>query len=172
MRELTQTELDPGNCWQTAIACVLDLDASALPPQRHYDWCVPAVAEGTGDTIGPSYNAALVAYLRTHHRLAYVEIEPVLREIVTLNDPGLHFMSGKTERGATNGGRRHIVVAQRGRMIWDPHPSRAGLIGETRWFALAPFPAAWDATWSRHMKPCACPACGAPPPIPDGAVYT
>lgn len=42
------------------------------------------------------------------------------------DDPlgGCYLLSGKSPRGDWN----HSVVAREGQVIWDPHPSRAGLV--------------------------------------------
>lgn len=168
MIELTQTKLDPGNCWQTGIACLLEVPIESLPTQEHYDWYVER--EDGNRTYGPDYSTALGSYLRKHHGLAYIEIDPSLWPVIQLKEPGLHTISGTTIRSATNGGRRHLVIGRHGEMVWDPHPSRAGLIGDFRWWILAPFPKHWEETWDRHSnRPCECPQCGRPPDVPAEA---
>lgn len=154
MRQLTQTNLDPGNCWQTCIACILDLDPEVLPPQVDYD-----KRERDGDGwkwVGPSYMGVLQRYLRKHHGLAYVELHqpPELWSILSVKPGVLHMLTGRTIRTATNGSR-HVVVASAGKMVWDPHPSRAGLTDEIQPSFLVPL-----ATWDRTMVDCVCPACG------------
>ena len=118
LRRQTQTNLDPGNCWQTAVACVLDVDADELPPQVQSD-------------ARFSYLNDLNCYLDTHHNgLTYVEVhQPAIH---ALGGPALHVMSGPTVRTPTSG-VNHVVVARHGEMLWDPHPSRAGLTAIERW---------------------------------------
>lgn len=75
---------------------------------------------------------------------------------------GLHMITGRTVRTATNGSR-HVVVARRGEIVWDPHPSRAGLLddaddGQREWSFLVPFPRSWE-LFTAH--PCICPQCKA-----------
>lgn len=160
MRKLTQTSLDPGNCWQTCIACILDLDPEAPPPQVDYDKREPV--EGVGFChIGPSYMSVLQRYLRKHHGLAYVEIHypPEVYSALAIRD-GLHMMTGRTVRSATNGNQRHVVVGIDGRMYWDPHPSRAGLTEDINNAFLIPFPKSWEASWNRDNNgDCVCRAC-------------
>jgi hypothetical protein len=165
MRELTQTVFADatsgryGNCWQTCIACLLDIDPGVMPPQEEYDWCR---TEPDGETVlGPGYLNVLQDYLRVHHDLGYVgtmhlpvELFPLLR----VADPGWHLMSGRTVRSEACGGLRHVVVGRYGQMVWDPHPSRAGLVEDIHWAFLVPYPRAWRRPVER---PCVCPSCAA-----------
>jgi hypothetical protein len=156
VRELTQTSLYPhGNCWQTCVACILDLDPEVLPPQAEYDR-VTVREDGTKE-YGPSYNNALQFYLHEHHGLTYVELHLPEEGYEFLHvAPGtLHMLTGRTVRSDAYGGVRHVVVARDGQMIWDPHPSHAGLIEEIRWAFLVPYPKAWNP----RKDPCVCPAC-------------
>lgn len=148
VREQTQTNLDPGNCWQTCVACLLDVDADALPYQN-----APSKF---------SYLNALNAYLDTHHGLVYVEVHRPA--IAVLPPPELHLMSGPTVRTPTSG-VNHVVVARRGELAWDPHPSRAGLTAVERWGLVMPMPDDWKRQrdeWRRKNVAeirCVCPAC-------------
>lgn len=147
MIELTQTSLDPGNCWQTCVACILGIDPETMPSQAEHD-----------RPKGPGYNNPLQAYLREHHGLAYVELHAPWSELSAyLRCMGLHVLTGRTVRTASNG-MRHCVVARDGVTIWDPHPSRAGLLDEIKPAFITPYPA----EWKRHeglRLPCVCPAC-------------
>jgi len=161
VRLLTQTSLEPGNCWQTCIACILDLDPEQLPPQVDYDKRAPT-EDGGFRYVGPSYMGVLGRYLRKHHGLAYIEIHhpPEIWTALQIRDDRPHMMTGRTIRSATNGNQRHVVVAERGEMIWDPHPSRAGLTHDLQFAFLVPFPKSWEETWDRsNNDPCVCPAC-------------
>jgi len=171
MKEFTQTNLSPGNCWQTCIASLLDVDPESLPPQERYDWRV--FQDGKPDRFGPGYYGDLQAYLRTHHGLAYMEIRQPeeLWTAISVAPDRRHMMTGHTVRSATNGGRRHVVVARGLEVIWDPHPSRAGLLedGERGMAFLVPYPKLWTKNADRGETSCACPACGrvVPPPPPE-----
>lgn len=160
MREWTQTNVDPGNCWQTAVACILDLDPAELPDQVAIE------------AAKKSYSNALNAFLERHHGLMYSEVYDYQIGALAVRDPGWHMLVGPTVRTASNGGRNHVVVARHGVMVWDPHPSRAGLIEVERWGILASLPARIlqfrderRAQGDTEMT-CACPKCGSscPPP--------
>lgn len=154
MKRWTQTNLDPGNCWQTAVACVLEVDPTLLPAQHDHEW-----RDEYGKICG-SYRNPLNAYLRIHHNLAYCELyPPQWRVIEKLVGSGIHMMTGPTVRTPQNG-RNHVVVAHHGEMVWDPHPSHAGLTEVNTWGVLAPFPDEWMDTWKD--VPCPCPTCTSP----------
>lgn len=140
MRELTQAHLTPhGSCWQTAVACILDVPAEALPDQHVIE--SRAKAESVENYAGHhSYTNALNAYLTKHHGLGYIQ-EPRWRVgPLGFHDPGFHLMIGPTVRTREDGdGPRilHCVVGHHGVQVWDPHPSRAGLTRVISWGWLA-----------------------------------
>lgn len=159
MRELTQTSLHPaGNCWQYCVACLLDLDPEVMPPQSEYDkrW----TREDGHTEYGPSYQGVLGAYLLKHHHLAYVEIHvpDEARPFIAVAPGTLHMLTGRTVRSEAQDGARHVVVARDASMIWDPHPSRAGLTDQVRLAFLVPFPKEWDSDYWRKVA-CVCAAC-------------
>jgi|GEM_PF-2772556 hypothetical protein len=140
MIEQTQTYVTPhGNCWQTAVACVLDLPAEDLPPQHEIE-SMAAIEDGERYAGHFSYTNALNAYLTKHHSLGYLQ-EPAWKlGAFTLSDPGYHLLIGPTVRTVVDGdGPRiiHCVVGKHGEQIWDPHPSRAGLTRVISWGWLA-----------------------------------
>jgi hypothetical protein len=157
--ERTQTRLHPdGNCWQTCVACILDVEPETLPSQAEIERVPP------GEKWGKHYGNALNAYLRRHHGLFYVQLDPhQVAPFARLREPGHHLLVGPTVRTPETGAK-HVVVARHGEPIWDPHPSRAGLTGVTGWGFLVPFPAYWAETWDRI--PCVCPACASTQPSP------
>lgn len=157
MREHTQSNIDPGNCWQTAVACLLDVEPTELPDQTLFDRR-EVQPDGSFRYVGPYYNSALNAYLREHHGLGYVELHypPELYTALQVREPGLHLMTGRTVRSTTNGNQRHIVVARFGELLWDPHPSRAGLLGDVNYAFLIPYPQVWR---QADGGSCVCPAC-------------
>lgn len=161
MREFTQTTVAPdvGNCWQTAVACILEIEPAALPDQRTNDYVLV-----DGKWTGRSYNNPLQGYLRKHHGLAYVELYTVdeVLGLLDIRSDAFHLMTGRTVRSDSFGGMRHVVVGRRGKMVWDPHPSRAGLTDAIRWAFLVPFPAEWSRSEAANINPCVCPACVTP----------
>lgn len=154
MKEFTQTELYPrGNCWQTAVACILEVDPNELPSQFN-----AYVAKEDG-SFSLHYHNHLQAYLRKHHGLAYAELHQPQEVISKLSISGYHIITGTTVRSADYGGIRHAVVGLDGKVAWDPHPSRAGLLDEIQWAVLAPFPKSWERGWGGDKNPCVCPKC-------------
>jgi len=143
--ELTQTNLEPGNCWQYAWASVLEVDPAVMPDQ---------VAIEAADGL---YSNALQAYLRVHHESAFVSIHaPATRAVRA--PLAFHIMIGPTVRTEPVKRIDHCVVAEAGEFAWDPHPSRAGLIAVTSWELLMPFPEEWREGVEKR-NPCVCPAC-------------
>lgn len=158
MKEFTQTTTGPvGNCWQTAVACLLEIEPASLPDQATHDLQLV-----DGNWIGKGYNNFLQEYLRKHHGLAYVEMHMPASALamVAIRDPGWHLMTGETVRTPINKSR-HVVVGRYGQIVWDPHPSRAGLTGDDiRYALLAPWPKEWSGPWREGIS-CVCPACEA-----------
>ena len=154
MRRLTQTNIETGNCWQTAIACILDLDPAAMPDQAAIE----------GKSSRRSFHNALLAYLELHHGLFYSELFDYQFSALRVKEPGYHLLLGPTERTPVNG-QHHAVVGRYGQAIWDPHPSRAGLVAVERWGLLAPIPERLRAirdegrAMGRSELECLCPNC-------------
>lgn len=158
MIELTQTTLGlEGNCWQTCVASILEIDPATMPAQSKYDR-VTKGADGN-NVYGPSYSNVLRAFLRDHHGLTYAEVYSHTIAGLAVRDPGWHMILGPTERSASLGGMRHVVVGRYGVPVWDPHPSRAGLLErDISWGLLVPFPEEWRDKKSMGGV-CECPAC-------------
>lgn len=176
MIEFTQSSLAPGNCWQTAIACILEVYPDTLPSQ---------VAVETRKYQNHYLNA-LNAYLEHHHKLVYSEIyEYVIPVLRVVGMDGYHTINGPTVRTPVSR-VEHVTVGRFGDVVWDPHPSRAGLVRKERWGILAPQPEKWrvdrdqrrelylktepqfQRKWDRLTYFCSCPECGGlPPDEPD-----
>lgn len=109
MTPVTQTILDTGdptrqgNCLQAAVASMLDLPIDVVPHfvQQHED--------GEGDWFD-----LLCDWLNTRG-LRLLREDPVAGED--------YLLFGRTVRGTT-----HVVICRDGSLVWDPHPSRAGLL--------------------------------------------
>lgn len=147
MIERTQTSLYPeGNCWQTCIASILDIDPEVMPSQADLE-----------RPKGGYYLGALNAYLRKHHGLIYNCMHAHEVTPFKIIDPGWHMLEGETVRTPITGAQ-HVVVGRHGEFAWDPHPSRAGLSKVLRHSFLVPFPEdLWGDKWGRVC--CVCPAC-------------
>lgn len=126
MKEYTQSNLLPGNCWQTAAACLLEVDPDELPDQLSVS------------ATGEHYGNALTNYLARHFDLmTYVMYDVGLFEVFTLREPGWHLISGPTVRTPHNQSN-HVVVGCHGEQYWDPHPSRALLTAVTTFTLFMP----------------------------------
>lgn len=153
MKEFTQTSLAPvGNCWQTAVACILEVDPAELPDQTTLDRKLV-----DGQWVGDSYNNPLQAYLRKHRGLAQVDLHVPDEALAMLYVRGYHLITGRTVR-TDERGIRHCAVGRDGSPVWDPHPSRAGLTDEIRWSVLAPYPEEWK-RYRDVEDTCVCPSC-------------
>lgn len=160
MRRFTQTVTGlNGNCWQTCVACLLEVDPERLPSQEEHDRR-EMLPDGKYRNCTPGYNNPLQAYLKKHHGLTYMRllVPEEAHAQLRFARPGWHLISGVTERSASLGGLRHMVVGRYGKMVWDPHPSRAGLVGELSWAILAPYPKSWERSPEFEL-PCVCPEC-------------
>lgn len=140
MKRLTQTELSPGNCWQTGVAALLDLHAEALPPQTAIELAHKSDSYYAGHF---SFSNALNAYLYKHHRLAYAQLP--IWQMAQAKITGYHLIIGTTVRTVENmsGQPRilHCVVGAEGEEVWDVHPSQAGLLRPLSYgFLLRPDP--------------------------------
>lgn len=122
---LTQTVTDmggpvPGDCWRTAIACLLGLADPAEVP--HF------IHEHDGMTVPDRWWHATVewveAYLPGWTLGGY---DPTFPLYDSPHAPPHVIASGPSPRGPW----LHSVVvdARTGALVWDPHPSRAGLAG-------------------------------------------
>lgn len=141
-----------GNCWQTALECILDVPQGTLPDQVDCE------------RAGHSVHNALQAYLRKHHGLEFIQInEWQMRVPMRVRSGVWHLISGKTIR-TPKSGCHHAVVGRSGQQVWDVHPSRAGLSEVTGFDFLVPATGEWKVTFGPNKQDCICPACGG---IPD-----
>lgn len=162
MKEFTQSNIVPGNCWQTAVACILEVDPETMP-QQHIVEADLFSEDAETRRLARSYNNVLNTYLFKHHGLVYTELYGHQANAVRMGPPGWHVLIGPTVRTDQNG-RKHCVVGYYGDQWWDPHPSRAFLTKVTSWGLLVPMPDDWKKNWERYT--CECPACCPTPPSP------
>jgi len=156
--KLTQAhEGEFGSCWQTAVACVLDLPAEALPDQ-HVIEMTATLRKRAQDAKQPnppayyaghfSYMNALNAYLAKHHDLLYIQEYAWRFSALQFREPGWHLAIGPTARNAF----LHCVVARHGEQVWDTNPSRAGLTKIESFGWLAQLPKSNDEAKSYHRN--------------------
>ena len=111
----TQTSVGlEGNCLQTSIECILEVPQGTLPGQRDYP-------------LG-RYQEPLNGFLASLG-LRYFETPPGWPA------RGWHVVTGTSPR-TRKLGTLHSVVGCNGKPVWDPHPSRQGLLRMTSWGVL------------------------------------
>lgn len=128
---LTQTITDttgpvPGDCWRTAIACLLDRDDPTTVPH----FIAAALPEGDDVDTSTAWWDASVAYVErcVPDGQTFLLLQP---RFPVHAEPDLahpHVIAtGRSPRGDW----QHSVIAdaRTGELVWDPHPSRAGLAG-------------------------------------------
>lgn len=110
MKYYTQTKMgDQGNCFATAIGCILNRDPAEIP-----NFC--CIADNWREATNEWLKSLGLFYMD-------VSLPGDLRDELT-RFWGWHVISGDGPRG-----RRHAVVGWRGDIYHDPHPSRDGLLG-------------------------------------------
>lgn len=110
-----------GDCQRAVIASLLELPISEVP---HF------LQLSGGDPS--TYWELLQAFVRQH---GYVYMtQPARSGAMIFGDEGdvFHEIAGPSPRGNDY---LHAVVGNNGRIVFDPHPSRAGLVGD---------PAKWE----------------------------
>lgn len=160
MIEYTQSDTTHGDCWQTALACIIDTPPERLPPQVEIEQWPTRALGGWG-----SYRNVMNGYLRTHMGMEYSQINrPSFSAVVPIYE--YHVICGPSVRTPTTK-RNHCVVAHLGREVWDPHPSRAGLTEHQEWGVIGDYidrppsqmrqsnPELYDLVFG-----CLCPSCG------------
>lgn len=128
---LTQTITDtngpvPGDCWRTAIACLLDRDDPTTVPH----FIAAPLPEGETEDTSTAWWDATVAYVEAHtpDGITLVLLEPMFPVYLDPENAPRHVIAtGPSPRGDW----LHCVIvdAVTGELVHDPHPLRAGLAG-------------------------------------------
>lgn len=108
-----------GNCYATAIACILDIEISEVPNIE--------VLFDVSD--GNIWYMVLTEWLN-HKRY---EHNSDGNGDFYKNYDGYYIVSGKSPRGDFN----HCVIYKNGKMVHDPHPSGDGILTEDYWEHLS-----------------------------------
>lgn len=119
------TQVGP-SCWQTSVACILEVSPNALPCQV------------TLDAADMSYHNAVNSYLIKHHGLFYSQLYPYQFSGMLVRPDwfgGHYVVIGETVRTPISD-ILHAAVACNGAVVWDPHPSRDGLTSVREWGIL------------------------------------
>jgi hypothetical protein len=106
-----QSSIDPGNCLQTCVACILDMPIDALPDQT----CFNPLA----------YAYELRYWLESRAGLRLVLAHHISeRSAVAFKE---YIMCGLMVGHLGGAAEEHCVVAEGGKIVWDPYPGRPGL---------------------------------------------
>lgn len=113
----------PGNCLQTAVACVLDLPMEEVPhfvAMPENQWWSAFLLWLSARNLRLSMYAERFSGLQVYSGGALITgpLNAVPRSRLVL-------AQGESERGF-----RHVVLYQNGKLVHDPHPSGTGLVGE------------------------------------------
>jgi hypothetical protein len=118
-----------GNCTEAAVASILGVTLSDVPDFR-----------ALGDDAG-SFWSAFRRFLR--HR----GFEPLMMP-GNYAPEAMYLASGPSPRGVN-----HMVVMQDGKLIHDPHPSRAGILSvENVWLLVPHSPAYTAQVWAENRQ--------------------
>jgi hypothetical protein len=143
VKHYTQTrihsEQQNGDCWATAIECILDLPLGTLPRWENND---------------TSYWQTVMTFLAHHYGLWCQRVDASAHSM--LHPVGFHIINGDSPRFA---GLGHSVVGFDGDFFHDPHPDGSYVSRVTEWEFYVPIPE--DAlVWYHYLKtPCPC-GCG------------
>jgi hypothetical protein len=153
MKKLIQTRLvtthKSGNCFQTAIACILDLPIDEVPDFSTLYWKEAELAN-LKKRYNPEAETSEWAKDTYQHRIALWNLvyetfiasqgyrivrlydgkdvlpEYSYRDWLQVNQDKFYLASGDSLRGVS-----HIVIYQNDKLYHDPHPSQTGLVEGT-----------------------------------------
>lgn len=121
--------LTHGNCYQTTIGCLLEIEPSQIP---NVETLFHIEDEDLWYHVMNSFLKSKGLEIITDNRFKVFHDENYGYEdgfrsnlISTLADK-YYLVSGKSSRGVN-----HICIYQNGKLFWDCHPSREGLLEET-----------------------------------------
>lgn len=115
MKPVDQASLD--DCLMASVASVLEVPLENLP------------VLGPGHKDGSWYDVLQAALRERGFELIYSENRPRFKP------HGYHVAGGPSPRGCVGG---HAVVCLDGRIVHDPHPSRAGVPDIEHWYMIFP----------------------------------
>ncbi len=114
MQFLTQSNLDPGNCLQTCVACILDMPPADVPDQLLHPNPLSYLLE-LREFLRRRLHMTITLVMPAHHLHAY---PLAVREYILFGQMVGPF-GGVCEE--------HCVVGRSGDVFWDPYPGRPGL---------------------------------------------
>ena len=101
-----------GDCYRTALACILDRDPSEVPHFAESTWYDADARRWLVEHYGLTLVRTRVQSLANGWQL---DLEKGRQDVY-------HLVIGRTARGTL-----HACVGLNGKVVWDPHPSRSGL---------------------------------------------
>ena len=136
-RAANQTRLGApwGNCLEACYAALLGVPLSAVPDPRNH-----ARSEREAYRLLPARTAAISAWL-AQRGYAAITGSPVQGGPGDRRPAGLPLFwiaSGPSERGL-----QHATVYADNRLVFDPHPSKAGLLAVSLWTVVVPLGPLW-----------------------------
>lgn len=142
MKEVTQarTGMWKGQCTEASVASILEVPLEDVPDL----WAGPHVPEDASfdEQRPPERSAALVAWLREKHGrwVCFGKLSPAHPLPLNLENPmfeGLPWDQHHMLGGPNPDGLPHFVVGLNGAVVWDPNPSRRGIVTcDEVWFLV------------------------------------
>lgn len=119
MIPVTQTQFGwpNGNCVRASYASIFELPLNAIPPMD------PGTCESLGEQQGDRERAWLTSVGYNLVEISAPEGGALPQSLLDCVPQEFHLISGLSSRGFG-----HRCVGYGGRVVWDPHPSRDGLL--------------------------------------------
>lgn len=106
-----------GDCFRTCIACLLDIkdqdDLPSFEDMTNGEWIIPFVK--TLNSYGYQFNGCN-------------KFEDIIVDKSFKGVDGYYIVGGKSPREWVKAG--HATIYKDGKLVWDPHPSRDGILKE------------------------------------------
>lgn len=107
-----------GDCYRTAIACLLNLDPEEVPNFAESHWDDMKAWKKADKEFLAQFNL-------TYAEIAYDSSLETLLYSMELLSPGILYLLSGTSRNNTH----HTVIGGAGRIYWDPAKDNSGIIG-------------------------------------------
>lgn len=105
-----------GDCYRTALACILDLEPEDFPHVGIEQWRDP-------DLFNKHFEKHLESIGFSMVQIAWNNLVGMLNSMEIAN-PGVYYVIG----GESRNGCGHVVVACGGEIVWDPAQDNSGLV--------------------------------------------
>src|SRR3990172_6846928 len=112
-----------GDCWRTAVACMLNLPVDAVPHFNNY-W--PETEETAKKAFEEERQFLESFGLRSVRCVYHGDCAPeVLLTAFGTNNPGIYYLV----TGSSRNGCNHVVIACDEKVVWDPAIDDSGIVG-------------------------------------------